>query len=49
VIDIVPTILEVAGIRSPKVVDGVPQKPIEGVSMMWSEGTRSRPGFAGRY
>jgi len=31
VIDIVPTILEAARIKQPEVVDGIPQKPIEGV------------------
>jgi arylsulfatase len=36
VIDIVPTILEAAGIREPKVVDGIKQKPIEGVSLMYT-------------
>jgi arylsulfatase A-like enzyme len=35
-IDIVPTILEATGIKAPKVVDGIPQKPIEGVSMMYT-------------
>ena len=35
-IDIVPTILEAAGIRQPQVVDGIPQEPIEGVSMMYT-------------
>ena len=35
-IDIVPTILEAAGIQAPDVVDGIPQKPIEGVSMMYT-------------
>jgi arylsulfatase A-like enzyme len=35
-IDIVPTILEAAGISAPKVVDGIPQKPIEGISMMYT-------------
>ncbi len=33
VIDIVPTILEATGIPEPVMVNGVPQKPIEGVSM----------------
>ena len=33
VIDIAPTVLEAAGIREPQVVNGVKQKPIEGVSM----------------
>ncbi len=36
VIDVVPTILEVAKIPEPKVVNGIPQKPIEGVSMLYS-------------
>ncbi len=36
VIDIAPTILEAAGLPEPKVVNGVPQTPIEGVSMLYS-------------
>jgi arylsulfatase A-like enzyme len=36
VIDIVPTILQVTGIPQPTMVDGVKQKPIEGVSMAYS-------------
>ena len=36
VIDIAPTILEVVGIAEPAMVNGVPQKPIEGVSMAYS-------------
>jgi arylsulfatase len=36
VIDIVPTILEAADIRGPDMVDGIPQKPIEGVSMAYT-------------
>ncbi len=36
VIDVVPTILEAAGIEQPSEVNGVAQKPIEGVSMMYS-------------
>ncbi len=36
IIDIVPTILEATGIRAPEVVDGIKQKPIEGVSMMYT-------------
>jgi arylsulfatase A-like enzyme len=35
-IDIVPTILEVTGIRAPEVVNGIRQKPIEGVSMAYT-------------
>jgi arylsulfatase A-like enzyme len=34
VIDIAPTILDAAGLPEPKVVNGVPQAPIEGVSML---------------
>ena len=34
VIDVAPTILKAAGLPEPKVVDGVPQSPIEGVSML---------------
>jgi arylsulfatase A-like enzyme len=36
VIDIVPTIYEAVGITPPTMLNGVPQKPIEGVSMMYS-------------
>jgi arylsulfatase A-like enzyme len=36
VIDIVPTILEAVGIQAPAMVDGLPQKPIEGVSFMYT-------------
>jgi hypothetical protein len=35
-IDIAPTVLEAAGLPEPKVVNGTPQKPIEGVSMLYS-------------
>ena len=35
-IDIGPTILEAAGIREPKVVDGIAQKPMEGTSLLYS-------------
>ncbi len=35
-IDIVPTILDVCGMQAPSVVNGVTQKPIEGVSMAYS-------------
>ena len=36
VIDIAPTILEAAGVQAPSVLNGVAQKPIEGVSMLYS-------------
>jgi arylsulfatase len=36
VIDITPTILEATQVQAPKVVDGIEQKPIEGVSMMYT-------------
>jgi arylsulfatase len=36
VIDLVPTILEAVGVEAPLTVNGVPQRPIEGVSMMYT-------------
>jgi arylsulfatase len=36
VIDVAPTILEAAKLPEPKVVDGAPQIPMEGVSLMYS-------------
>ena len=36
VIDIVPTILEATGIQAPDEVNGIKQKPIEGVSMLYT-------------
>ena len=36
VIDIVPTILEATGIQAPRMIDGIEQKPIEGVSMLYT-------------
>jgi len=36
VIDIVPTLLEATGIPAPVMVDGIGQKPIEGVSMAYT-------------
>ena len=36
IIDIVPTILEATGIKAPDEVDGIKQKPIEGVSMAYT-------------
>ncbi len=36
VIDIVPTILDATGIPAPEIVDGIAQKPIEGVSLAYT-------------
>ncbi len=36
VIDIAPTILEAVGVPSPSVLNGVPQKPVEGTSMLYA-------------
>ena len=36
VIDVAPTLLEAVGIKEPQVVNGVEQKPIEGVSMLYT-------------
>jgi hypothetical protein len=36
VIDITPTILEAAGLPQPRAVDGTPQTPIQGVSMVYT-------------
>ena len=35
-VDVVPTILEATGIPAPVMVDGIAQKPIEGVSMVYT-------------
>jgi arylsulfatase len=36
IIDVVPTILEAVGVEAPLVINGTPQRPIEGVSMMYT-------------
>ncbi|MCG3204575.1 MAG: hypothetical protein KCHDKBKB_01290 [Elusimicrobia bacterium] len=36
VIDIAPTILEAAGLPEPKIVNGTPQRPMDGISMLYS-------------
>jgi len=44
VIDIAPTILEAAGLPQPVMVNGIAQKPIEGVSMVYSWDNATAPG-----
>jgi arylsulfatase len=44
VIDIVPTILEATGIPEPVMVNGVAQRPIEGVSMVYTWNDANAPG-----
>ena len=46
VIDIAPTILEAAGLQPPTVLNGVPQKPIEGVSMVYTFDDANAPSTA---
>jgi arylsulfatase A-like enzyme len=45
VIDIVPTILEATGISAPDTIDGIKQRPIEGVSMAytWDKANANAP------
>ncbi len=43
-IDLAPTIFEVAHIPEPREVNGVPQKPIEGVSMAYTFADKNAPG-----
>jgi arylsulfatase len=44
-IDIVPTILDATGIAAPDTIDGIKQRPIEGVSMKytWGQGSANAP------
>jgi len=43
VIDIVPTIYEAAGITPPTIMDGVPQKPLEGISLVYTFDNANAP------
>lgn len=36
VIDVAPTVLEAAGLPQPRVVNGTPQRPLEGISMLYT-------------
>ena len=36
VIDIMPTILEATGLQMPDTVNGIPQKPVDGISMLYT-------------
>lgn len=44
VIDVAPTILEAAGLPEPKVVNGTPQRPMDGVSMVYTFGDAKAKG-----
>jgi arylsulfatase A-like enzyme len=43
VIDIAPTILDAVGVQAPSVLNGVPQKPFDGVSMVYTFDSASAP------
>ena len=43
VIDIYPTILEAVGVEPPSMLNGVPQKPVEGVSMAYTFDNANAP------
>ena len=44
VVDVAPTALEAAGLPQPKAVNGVPQRPMDGVSMLYSIADARAPG-----
>jgi arylsulfatase A-like enzyme len=43
VIDVAPTVLEAAKLPQPKVVNGIRQRPMDGVSMLYSAGNAKAP------
>ena len=43
VIDILPTVLEVLGLEAPEVYHGVPQKPVEGISIAYTFNSSDAP------
>ncbi len=47
VVDVAPTALEAAGIPQPKTVNGIPQRPMDGVSMLYSAESAEAPGRRG--
>jgi arylsulfatase len=38
VVDIMPTLLDVAGVQAPDILNGIPQKPIDGLSLAYTFG-----------
>ncbi len=44
VVDVAPTVLEAAGLPQPKSVNGVTQRPMDGVSMLYSVAAPTAPG-----
>ena len=43
VIDVAPTVLEAAGLPEPKIVNGTPQRPIEGTSLVYTFNDENAP------
>jgi arylsulfatase len=43
IIDIMPTILEAVGVEAPLAINGTPQRPVEGVSMMYTFDNANAP------
>jgi len=43
VVDVAPTVLEAAGLPQPRLVDGVEQRPMDGVSMLYSADEATAP------
>jgi len=41
--DVVPTILEVVGIAAPVIINGIPQKPMDGTSLLYSFANAAAP------
>jgi len=44
VVDVVPTIYEILGISHPEMVNGIPQDPIDGISLAYSIDDKDAPG-----